>query len=82
LPELERLRDQYELQGGAYALGVKLATSVDVREVVFVLAGAAPEADGAAPLLRVAVDEHLYERVRARIREVAICGVPLTVPSE
>ncbi len=81
-PELERLRDQYELQGGAYALGVKLATGADVREVVFVLAGAPPESDGAAPLLRLPVDERLYERVRERIREVALCGEPLAAPPE
>jgi len=80
--EAERLRDQYELQGGAYALGVMLATGVVVREVVFVLAGAAVEGRGAAPLLRVPVDERLYDRVRARIREVAFRGEPLAVPPE
>ena len=81
-PELERLRDQYELQGGAYALGVQLATGGDVREVVFVLAGAPPDAIGAAPLLRVSVDELLCQRVRARIGEVVVGGEPLAAPPE
>ena len=43
-PDLEVVRAQYELQGGAYALAVEQATGAPVREVVFVLAAAASPA--------------------------------------
>ena len=77
-PDIEAVRAQYELQGGAYAMAVEQATGATVREVVFVLAAAADTASTAgvangdslplkSMLVHAVLDDGLRQRVRERI---------------
>ena len=67
---------RYALQLGAYALALEAGSGRRVASAwVVMAAGAGP--DGAAPAVRIVVDDALRERVRAAARAAARAGEPL-----
>jgi hypothetical protein len=73
--EPDVLLARYRPQGAAYALAAEAVLGVDrVREVCFVAARAV-QADGAAHVVRVPVDDDLRAEARREIAAAAAAGV-------